>query len=85
MSRSPLVRKASLTSVGSSSDAGACVLWKDKGTPSGRYVSTRWSMYFSCVSVTWLESEVMSTLRRSEIGPSSSTFHRADSAEVKSS
>eukprot|EP00965_Chrysotila_dentata_P025362 842794-Pleurochrysis_carterae.AAC.1 len=55
---------AASTSLGRSSAAGAWSLWKDAGTPSGR--------------ITQSASVAMSMLRRSETGPSSSTFHRAD-------
>eukprot|EP00965_Chrysotila_dentata_P246127 6206974-Pleurochrysis_carterae.AAC.1 len=54
---------------GRSSAAGAWVLWKESGTPSGR--------------VTQSSAVEMSTLSRSEIGPSSSTFHRDARSEVK--
>eukprot|EP00965_Chrysotila_dentata_P108650 3589264-Pleurochrysis_carterae.AAC.1 len=40
-------------------------------------------MYFSCLSSTQSASVVMSTLSRSDTGPSSSTFQRADRAVVK--
>eukprot|EP00965_Chrysotila_dentata_P183355 6054697-Pleurochrysis_carterae.AAC.2 len=53
---------------GRSSPAGAWFLWKAVGTPSGSTQSA---------------SVVMSTLSRSDTGPSSSTFHRADKAVVK--
>eukprot|EP00965_Chrysotila_dentata_P081439 2688792-Pleurochrysis_carterae.AAC.1 len=35
-----LAASAASTSEGRSSEAGAWLLWKDAGTPSGRYVST---------------------------------------------
>eukprot|EP00965_Chrysotila_dentata_P181314 5984716-Pleurochrysis_carterae.AAC.1 len=41
MMRSGLVRNASSTKAGRSSAAGACVLWKESGTLSGKYVLTR--------------------------------------------
>eukprot|EP00965_Chrysotila_dentata_P177908 5877250-Pleurochrysis_carterae.AAC.1 len=53
---------AALTKAGRSSAAGACVLWNERGTPSG--------------SETHSASADMSTFRRSEMGPSSSTFQR---------
>eukprot|EP00965_Chrysotila_dentata_P037535 1248595-Pleurochrysis_carterae.AAC.1 len=53
-----------------------------RGTPPGRCVSTRCAMYFCCVRVTQLASAVMSTFKRSEIGPSSSTFQREKRSDV---
>eukprot|EP00965_Chrysotila_dentata_P032344 1077890-Pleurochrysis_carterae.AAC.1 len=51
--------------------------------PSGTYMSTSCAMYSSCLSKMQSASVVMSTLRRSDTGPSSSTFQRANSAVVK--
>eukprot|EP00965_Chrysotila_dentata_P004992 163714-Pleurochrysis_carterae.AAC.1 len=77
-----LASRAASTRRGRSSAAGVWFLWKVDGTPSGRYVSISCAMYFSCFSSTQSASVVMSTLRRSETGPSSSTFHRDERAEV---
>eukprot|EP00965_Chrysotila_dentata_P088921 2935385-Pleurochrysis_carterae.AAC.1 len=74
---------AALTKSGRSSAAGACVLWKERGTPLGRYVWTKCVMYFSCVSETHFASADISTFRRSEMGPSSSTFQRVARSVVK--
>eukprot|EP00965_Chrysotila_dentata_P166079 5483361-Pleurochrysis_carterae.AAC.1 len=71
MARSCLVCRASLTSDGRSSAAGACVLWKESGTPSGR--------------TTQSESTEISTFNKSEMGPSSSTFQCVARSEVKRS
>eukprot|EP00965_Chrysotila_dentata_P233953 6199894-Pleurochrysis_carterae.AAC.1 len=60
MSRSDFVRSAASTCFGRSSVAGACDAWKSEGTPSGRR--------------THPSDATMSTLSRSETGPSSSTF-----------
>eukprot|EP00965_Chrysotila_dentata_P007844 256089-Pleurochrysis_carterae.AAC.1 len=76
MARLGLVSSACSTSLGRVSDAGARVLWKAIGTPSGRYVETRCAMYFSCLSSTQSACVVMSTLSRSDTGPSTSTFQR---------
>eukprot|EP00965_Chrysotila_dentata_P102592 3386764-Pleurochrysis_carterae.AAC.1 len=83
MDRSGLVRSASLTRGGRSSAAGAWVLWKVRGTPSGKYVSTRCVMYFTCLRVTHFDSAKMSTFNKSEMGPSSSTFQREARSMVK--
>eukprot|EP00965_Chrysotila_dentata_P086625 2860037-Pleurochrysis_carterae.AAC.1 len=85
MTRSGLVRSASSTKAGRSSEAGAWVLWKESGMPSGKYVFTRWEMYFSCLRVTQPSAAEMSTFSKSEIGPSSSTFQREARSEVKRS
>eukprot|EP00965_Chrysotila_dentata_P013172 434446-Pleurochrysis_carterae.AAC.1 len=50
-----LGEKCELDELGQDSEAGARVLWKAKGTPSGR--------------LTEAASAVMSTLRRSDTGP----------------
>eukprot|EP00965_Chrysotila_dentata_P109727 3626009-Pleurochrysis_carterae.AAC.1 len=76
MARSGLVRNASSTRAGRSSAAGACVLWKESGIPSGKYVLTR---------VTHPSAVMMSTFSRSETGPSSSTFQREARSDVKRS
>eukprot|EP00965_Chrysotila_dentata_P255802 6212343-Pleurochrysis_carterae.AAC.5 len=78
-----LARIASSTRRGRLSAAGAWFLWKEDGIPSGRYVSTSWAMYFSCLSKMHSASVVMSTFKSSETGPSSSTFQREDRAVVK--
>eukprot|EP00965_Chrysotila_dentata_P032073 1069713-Pleurochrysis_carterae.AAC.2 len=77
-----LARMASSTRRGRSSAAGAWFLWKEDGTPSGRYVSTSWAMYLSCLSKMQSASVAMSTFNRSETGPSSSIFQREDRAVV---
>eukprot|EP00965_Chrysotila_dentata_P016981 563780-Pleurochrysis_carterae.AAC.1 len=84
MVREGLLRSASSTSLGSVSDAGVRVLWKESGTPSGRYVVTRCAMYLSSFRITQDSSVVMSTLIRSETGPSSSTFQRRVRASTNS-
>eukprot|EP00965_Chrysotila_dentata_P207977 6184440-Pleurochrysis_carterae.AAC.3 len=83
MERSGLVRSASLTREGRSSAAGAWVLWKVRGTPSGEYVSTRCVMYFSCLRVTQFDSAEMSAFSKSEMGPSFSTIQREARSEAK--
>eukprot|EP00965_Chrysotila_dentata_P004931 161635-Pleurochrysis_carterae.AAC.1 len=83
-SLSDLVRSASSTSLGRSSDAGARDAWKDRGTPSGRYVDTKCAMYFSCLRTTESSVTAISTFSRSDTGPSSSTFQRAVSASTNS-
>eukprot|EP00965_Chrysotila_dentata_P060558 2006816-Pleurochrysis_carterae.AAC.2 len=84
MVRAPLLDKASSTVFGRVSEAGVRDFWNDSGTPSGRYVATRCAMYFSCVSKACVSLVEMSTLRRSDTGPSSSTFQRAVKAVTKS-
>eukprot|EP00965_Chrysotila_dentata_P008084 263727-Pleurochrysis_carterae.AAC.4 len=78
-----LARIASSTMRGRLSAAGAWFLWNEDGIPSGRYVSMSWTLYFSCLSRMHSMSVAMSTFRRSETGPSSSTFQREDRAVVK--
>eukprot|EP00965_Chrysotila_dentata_P016793 557195-Pleurochrysis_carterae.AAC.1 len=73
---------ASSTRRGRSSAAGAWFLWKEDGIPSGRYVSTSWAMYFFCLCKMQSASVAISTFKRSETGPSSSTFQREDRAVV---
>eukprot|EP00965_Chrysotila_dentata_P256618 6212599-Pleurochrysis_carterae.AAC.2 len=84
MVRAPLLDKASSTVFGKVFEAGVRDFWNDSGTPSGRYVATRCAMYFSCVNITCVSLVEMSTLRRSDTDPSSSTFQRLVRAATKS-
>eukprot|EP00965_Chrysotila_dentata_P097830 3234622-Pleurochrysis_carterae.AAC.1 len=84
MARFGLLTRAASTIVGKDSEAGVRDLWKESGTPSGKYVATRCQMYFSCFRTTQDSSTVKSTFRRSDTGSSSSTFHRSVSASTKS-
>eukprot|EP00965_Chrysotila_dentata_P032297 1076539-Pleurochrysis_carterae.AAC.1 len=78
----PLAATACSTCRGRSLEAGACDGWTLAGTPPGRKVSTMCCMYEACESVTWRAERWISTLSKSDTGPSSSTFHRADNASV---
>eukprot|EP00965_Chrysotila_dentata_P153970 5089270-Pleurochrysis_carterae.AAC.2 len=76
MTRVGLLVRASSTILGEDFDAGVRVFWKESGTPSGKSVATRCEIYFSCSRVMHDSSTEMSTFRRSDSGPSSSTFNR---------
>eukprot|EP00965_Chrysotila_dentata_P096670 3194292-Pleurochrysis_carterae.AAC.1 len=58
---------------GSSGCAGAWFSWKLEGMPSGAWASRSCLMYEVCRNTTSSPSTVMSTLRRSDTSPSSST------------
>eukprot|EP00965_Chrysotila_dentata_P176436 5825845-Pleurochrysis_carterae.AAC.1 len=85
ITRVGLLARASSTILGSVYDAGARDLWKESGTPCGKYVATRCAIYFCCRRMMHDSSTEMSTFRRSETGPSSSTFQRSARARTKSS
>eukprot|EP00965_Chrysotila_dentata_P157908 5217525-Pleurochrysis_carterae.AAC.1 len=83
MSRSGLLARAASTIFGKVSEAGARDLRKESGTPSGKYVAIRCEMNFSCFRIAQDSSTELSTFRRSDTGPSSSTFHLSASASTK--
>eukprot|EP00965_Chrysotila_dentata_P263164 6214774-Pleurochrysis_carterae.AAC.6 len=74
--RVDLLARAFSTILGKDSEAGVRDLWKESGTPSGKYMATRCEMYFSYFRMTQDSSAEMSTFRRSDTSPSSSTFQR---------
>eukprot|EP00965_Chrysotila_dentata_P086950 2870258-Pleurochrysis_carterae.AAC.1 len=85
ISRFALVESAASTCLGRSSEAGAWFTWNVEGTPSGKYDSTRDSMYLRCDRRTHPWSTAMSTFSKSETGPSSSTFQRCARSWVNES
>eukprot|EP00965_Chrysotila_dentata_P190779 6174091-Pleurochrysis_carterae.AAC.1 len=84
MDRVDLLARASSTILGRDLDASVRDLCKESGKPSGKYVVTRCEMYFSCFRMTQDSSAEMSTFRRFDTGPSSSTFQRCVSASTRS-
>eukprot|EP00965_Chrysotila_dentata_P124101 4101634-Pleurochrysis_carterae.AAC.1 len=84
MARLGLLARTASTILGKDSEADVRDLWKESGTPSGKYVATRCEVYFSGFRTTQDSSTEMSTFRRSDTGPSSCTFHWSVSASTKS-